>query len=200
MDYAALKRAVHHVKEHPEEIHKPELKFFKDYLLSLNAKLPTVSDDDLDAEIPDVLGDGGDAAKPAAPSEAEQVPEQIDEPDEVPEEPDPDVIAQDEVDPAEHEMGDTDRMVTDEEVELAQQAKEQGQLALESGDFAEAVRQYTQALKLNPGAAMLYASRGNVFLKMRRPNVRAAACRVGASDRELTGVCLCLQRVARHPH
>jgi len=206
MDYAALKRAVHHLKEHPDEIHKPELKFFKDYLLSLNAKLPTVSDDDLDAEIPDVLGGGGgggggggNAAKPAAPPEAEPAPEpEVVEPEEEPpEEPEPDVLAPDEVDPAEHEMGDTDRMVTDEEVEQAQQAKELGQQALESGDFAEAVRQFTQALKLNPGAAMLYASRGNVFLKMRRPNVRAVAWRVGAPDRGLTARSVPMRRARR---
>ena len=187
-------------------------RFFKDYLVSLGAKVP-VSDAEIDDELDEVLAEdeaahghshdhhghshgdhghshggdhghshggdhghshggdhghshGGDHGHSHGPSPRQPAP--VDEVEEV----DPDVLAEpDVVDPAEHATGDPTAEVTDEASDRAQEEKSLGQELLDSGDFTGAARHFTAAIKLNPTVANLYASRGNVFLKLRRPNV-----------------------------
>lgn len=68
------------------------------------------------------------------------------------------------------QMGDPSVEVTKENREAAQVPKSMAMDAILEGELDKAISHLTEAIVLNPKSAMLYASRANVFVKLKKPN------------------------------
>ncbi|GAB2292630.1 hypothetical protein Dimus_026867, partial [Dionaea muscipula] len=67
-------------------------------------------------------------------------------------------------------MGDPTLEVSEMDQDAAQAYKSEAILALTEGKLDEAIDHLTRAIMLNPHSAILYATRANVFLKLKKPN------------------------------
>ncbi|KAH7549425.1 hypothetical protein JRO89_XS13G0030400 [Xanthoceras sorbifolium] len=151
---AELKLLVEQCKSNPSLLHDPSLSFFKSYLQSLGARLPTKPKEDTssvdmsnagehyDAKKADVLGEDNDDI---VESDIELDTTDVVEPDNDPPQ----------------KMGDSLVEVTEEMRDAAQAF---------SGKLDEAIDQLTEAIMLNPTSAILYAARAGVFVKLKKPN------------------------------
>ncbi|MGH0176743.1 UNVERIFIED_CONTAM: hypothetical protein FKN15_001745 [Acipenser sinensis] len=63
--------------------------------------------------------------------------------------------------------------VTDEMIDQANEKKMDAMNALGEGDLQKALDLFTEAIKLNPCLAILYAKRASVFVRMQKPNAAA---------------------------
>ncbi|XP_014672231.1 PREDICTED: hsc70-interacting protein-like, partial [Priapulus caudatus] len=155
----------------PAILHAPQLAFFKDYLLSMGATIP------------------------APPSEAPKKPEEKPQPAPEPQpestpEPDPEseseeseleldmegVIEGDNEQP--EETGDASMEVTDEMIEASNEKRGEAMAALSNGELESAIKLFTEAMKMNPGSALLHAKRASVYLKMQKPNAAIRDCNI----------------------
>ncbi|KAJ3677422.1 hypothetical protein LUZ60_003146 [Juncus effusus] len=144
-----LRKFVAYCKSNPSSINDPSLSFFKDYLLSVGARIPTESSpkssntesnyEDLEDEIieSDLELDGD-----------------LVEPDSDPQQP----------------MGDFTKEVSEEDRDAAQMHKSNAMATISEGYFDEAVEELTKAILINPTSAILYATRASVFVKLKKPN------------------------------
>eukprot|EP00292_Cryptomonas_paramecium_P034464 CAMPEP_0113710516 /NCGR_PEP_ID=MMETSP0038_2-20120614/30201_1 /TAXON_ID=2898 /ORGANISM="Cryptomonas paramecium" /LENGTH=311 /DNA_ID=CAMNT_0000636583 /DNA_START=11 /DNA_END=944 /DNA_ORIENTATION=+ /assembly_acc=CAM_ASM_000170 len=183
----ALKTAVEVLKASPELLHTPELAFFKEYLVSMGAKIPPAKEKKPAPKVEEVDDD-----EPLSEEEKEE-PLPVD----------PDVIPESEADvsPAQ-ENGDASKEPSDDDYEKASAVKGEAmvnakrgllghgcltslgstppvtyryshrtlhlQEAQSSGEFETAVAKFTELIKLTPTAAN-YANRGMCFIKMKKP-------------------------------
>lgn len=67
-------------------------------------------------------------------------------------------------------MGDHDLQPTEEQCEESQDKRSQAVSAFVEKDYEKAVKLYTEAILLNPQAALLYAKRGQAYLALKKPN------------------------------
>nr|CAX71332.1 Mitochondrial import receptor subunit TOM34 [Schistosoma japonicum] len=152
-----LKQFVELLKTKPEILDTPELLFFKEWLVSLGANIPT-SQPNRSTEY-SVSDDSG--ADETSESEIE-----FDDDDKVL--PKEDVL--------DLEMGDKTIEVTDEMIEKADEKKSEAMEKMSEGAFGEAINLFTEAIKLNPQDALLYARRASCFIKMKKPSHAIADC------------------------
>ncbi|KAK2664564.1 hypothetical protein Ddye_003138 [Dipteronia dyeriana] len=160
---AELKFLVEQCKSNPSLLHDPSLAFFKSYLQSLGAQLPTkpkeetssvdMSDagEHYDAKKADLLGEDNDGF---VESDIELDTTDVMEPDNDPPQ----------------KMGDSSVEVTEEMWDAAQASKSKAMGAISEGKLDEAIDQLTEAIMLNPISAILYAARAGVFVKLKKPN------------------------------
>lgn len=73
-------------------------------------------------------------------------------------------------------MGDPTVQPTEEEISEAQAKRSEAVSAFVEKDFEKAIKLYTEAITLNPQAALLYAKRGQVYLEMKKPNACIRDC------------------------
>eukprot|EP00850_Spirogloea_muscicola_P003623 SM000014S00411 [mRNA] locus=s14:1240993:1244396:+ [translate_table: standard] len=163
----------------PAVLASPNLRFFRDYLEGLGAKLPAEaygSEPESDA--------GGAAQEPRHHEHAREesavpvVEEEQEEKDEgLPPEPELDMesVVEPDEEPSQ-KMGDPDIEVTDEMMDKAQLAKAEATEALASGDYEKALEGFTEAILNNPSSAIPYASRASLFVRMKKPNAAIADC------------------------
>ncbi|KAL9260761.1 TPR repeat-containing thioredoxin TDX-like protein [Drosera capensis] len=166
-----LKLFIEQCKSNPSILHDPSLSFFRHYLESLGAKIPTAGaggskkpeaytveerDEEIKDAEPDVVGGGED--------EEEEEDEIIESDIELEGE-----VVEPDNDPPQ-KMGDPSVEVTDENREAAQEAKAKAMEAISEGKLEEAIEHLTQAITLNPTSAIIYATRASVFIKMKKPN------------------------------
>ncbi|XP_031092864.1 TPR repeat-containing thioredoxin TDX isoform X2 [Ipomoea triloba] len=154
-----LKYFVDHCKANPSILHTPSLSFFRSYLESLGARIPPkVKTEEDDEEFHDYK-------KPNFPSDNsmdEDIVESDVELDSA------DVVEPDNDPP--QKMGDPSREVTEESQDAAQISKSKAVNAISEGNLNEAIDHLTEAIMLNPISAILYATRGSVFIKLKKPN------------------------------
>ncbi len=75
------------------------------------------------------------------------------------------------------EMGDANKVeVTEEEEERCNELKQEAQSAFFEGNYEKAVELYTEAIKLNPQSALLFAKRANCFIHLQKPNAAIRDC------------------------
>ncbi|KAJ6411202.1 hypothetical protein OIU84_007876 [Salix udensis] len=67
-------------------------------------------------------------------------------------------------------MGDPAVEVTEEMRDAAQSEKSKAMDAISEGKLEEAIDHITEAIMLNPTSAILYATRGSVFVKLKKPH------------------------------
>ncbi|KAL1791685.1 hsc70-interacting protein [Sigmodon hispidus] len=77
---------------------------------------------------------------------------------------------------ASQEMGDENSEITEEMVDQADEKKGAASESLYDGELQEAIGLLTDAIKLNPPLAILYAKRASVFVKLQKPNAAIRDC------------------------
>lgn len=175
---AQLKLFVQLCESNPAVLQDPSLRFFRNYLEKLEAKLP-----------PSAFGKSGTSkANEGEESDGDmpELEEQFRSPKEGPamgafgtesgdfedesdvEFDNTDVVPPDDNPP--QTMGDISMEVTDDMRESAQIAKGKAMEAIAEGNLEMAVSLLTEAILCNPTSAILYANRAGVFVKMKKPN------------------------------
>jgi suppressor of tumorigenicity protein 13 len=166
-----LKQFVQFCKVNPDALNMPELAFFKQWLESMNATIPSKGEkpETTQEEAPEKM-------KPEEPqvidsSSSEEEPEEA----ESDVESDREGVMQDSEVPNQ-EMGDPDVEVTDEMIEQADNKRSEALAAMSEGKFEEAVVAFTEVIKANPTSAPMLAKRASCFLKLKRPNAAIKDC------------------------
>ncbi|XP_012279924.1 putative protein FAM10A4 [Orussus abietinus] len=77
---------------------------------------------------------------------------------------------------APQKMGNPTVQPTEEEIAESQEKRSQAVSAFVEKDYEKALELYTEAIVLNPHAALLYAKRGQVFLLLNKPNACIRDC------------------------
>uniref|UniRef100_A0A2I2YG95 STI1 domain-containing protein n=1 Tax=Gorilla gorilla gorilla TaxID=9595 RepID=A0A2I2YG95_GORGO len=77
---------------------------------------------------------------------------------------------------APQEMGDENAEITEETMDQANDKKVAAIEALNDGELQKAIDLFTDAIKLNPRLAILYAKRASVFVKLQKPNAAIRDC------------------------
>lgn len=186
-----LRQFVAIIKANPIILHTPDLKFFKDWLASLGAKLPEApkqkeeekteeKEESGDEEMPD-LEDVDDSKEKTQSTEgtSEKKKDESDEEEEIVESD----IELEELDGVvtnetiqELEMGDDDLEVTEEMMDESNAKRSEAMAAMSEGNFDSAIQIFTEAIKKNPHSANLYAKRACVLTKAKRPGAALADC------------------------
>jgi len=170
-----VKEFVELLKNKPILIFQPELKFLRDYLAAVGAKLPKMPEP---AE-GGTKGSGDSAPKqeyPRKEPKVETFEEEMEmEPDEpFPELPQEGVIAEDDEDPSQ-DMG-TDAEASEDAMEKSNELKREAVGLFGEEKWQECVAKYTEAIKLNGHAAVLFAKRGQAYLRLEKPNACIKDC------------------------
>ncbi|TYI53676.1 hypothetical protein E1A91_D11G021200v1 [Gossypium mustelinum] len=163
-----LKEFIDQCKANPSILSDPSLSFFRDYLQSLGANLPSSAcgheagdskSSYVMEESDEEVADGGEKIN------LEEEEEEIIESDI---ELEGDVVEPDNDPP--QKMGDSSVEVNDENRDAAQLAKAKAMDAISEGKLEEAIENLTQAILLNPTSAIMYGTRASVYIKMKKPN------------------------------
>ncbi|XP_069557460.1 hsc70-interacting protein [Brachyistius frenatus] len=166
-----LKGFVQMCESNPAILHLPEMSFFRTWLMGMDATIPPPPKTGGSCQGGCPCGPSPTAASPPEPeppllsesgeSELEIENEGVIEPDT--DEP--------------QEMGDTENTeVSEEMMEKANEKKIEAINALGEGDLQKALDLFTEAIKLNPCAAIMYAKRASVFIQMQKPNAAIRDC------------------------
>lgn len=73
-------------------------------------------------------------------------------------------------------MGNLTLQPSEEEIAESQAKRSEAVSAFVEKDYEKAIQFYTEAIVLNPQAALLYAKRGQVFLILNKPNACIRDC------------------------
>lgn len=73
-------------------------------------------------------------------------------------------------------MGNPTLQPTEEEIAESQAKRSEAVSAFSEKDYEKAAALYTEAIVLNPQAALLYAKRGQIYLLMQKPNACIRDC------------------------
>jgi len=73
-------------------------------------------------------------------------------------------------------MGKPDAAVNDEDMDKADELKREAVGLFGEQKFEESVAKYTEAIKLNGSSALLFAKRGQAFVKLNKPNACIRDC------------------------
>jgi len=159
------------LKTKPEILHKPELKFFRDFLEGLGCSIPPPP-----KKTPEPAPKEAETNKPkeTAQEEPEDVEMSSDESDV---ELDMEGVLENPDKEETHEMGDRDKKeMTDEEMEQFDEARSAAMRTFSEGEWEKAIGQFTEAIQLNPNSAAMFAKRGACFLKLEKPNACVRDC------------------------
>ena len=77
---------------------------------------------------------------------------------------------------ASQEMGDENVEITEEMMDQANDKKVAAIAALNDGELQKAIDLFTDAIKLKPRLAILYAKRASVFIRLQKPNAAIRDC------------------------
>jgi len=174
-DVLKLRTFVELVRKHTEILHAPQLGFLRDFITSFGGVIPPApSTGKPAAEDKSKGSEKKDEQQPAPEPESEESDVELDttgviESDVLVEEGDPFVPG-------------IDVTVSEEDKESADAKKMEAINAFNEGNFEEAVKLYSEAIKINPGQALLYAKRGQCYLKLQKPNACIRDCTVALSQ------------------
>lgn len=73
-------------------------------------------------------------------------------------------------------MGDPNVEMSEADEEKLMQVKQEAAEAFACGDFQKAVEGFTNAIKLNPHSALMFAKRANCYLNLQKPNACIRDC------------------------
>ncbi|KAJ6658874.1 hypothetical protein lerEdw1_019510 [Lerista edwardsae] len=154
-------------KQNPALLHVEELRFFRDWVESMGGTIPPAPSN-TSSERPDEA-----KTEEKKPEEPPKPPEPASEESDL-EIDNEGVIEPDTDEP--QEMGDENVEVTEEMMDQANEKKTEAINALGEGELQKAIDLFTEAIKLNPQLAILYAKRASVFVKMQKPNAAIRDC------------------------
>ncbi|KAM9843177.1 hsc70-interacting protein isoform 2-T2 [Aulostomus maculatus] len=166
-----LKGFIQMCQSNPSILHLPEMGFFRTWLQSMGATIPPLSRTADSCQ-------GGCPCGPSPTSSSPPEPESpaLSESDESEIEIDQEgVIEPDNVEP--QEMGQFDNVeVTEDMMDQANEKKIEAINALGEGDLQKALDLFTEAIRLNPCVAIMYAKRASVYIQMQKPNAAIQDC------------------------
>uniref|UniRef100_A0A3P9JN29 ST13 Hsp70 interacting protein n=1 Tax=Oryzias latipes TaxID=8090 RepID=A0A3P9JN29_ORYLA len=164
---AELKAFVNLCESSPEILHLPEMSFFRSWLQNIVLTVTVMFDFQGGCPCgPSSTASSAPEPEPHVPSESEESDIEIDQDG---------VIEPDTIEP--QEMDDLDSIeVTEEMMDQANEKKVEAIDALGEGDLQKALDLFTEAIKLNPRLAILYAKRASVYIKMQKPNAAIRDC------------------------
>jgi len=173
---AELKIFCEALKASPQLLHLPELDFFRKFLQSYGGRIPVVktANDKPKEECP--AHDHDNCCKP---SHSEKHPETHQAAPPAPAPVPMEIVDNDLMQPdndAPLDMGDASIEVTEEKSDEAMMLKSNALKLYKEGQFQESVNAYTLAIKCNPQSAILFASRAQVLLDMKKPNAAIRDC------------------------
>ncbi|XP_023022396.2 putative protein FAM10A4 [Leptinotarsa decemlineata] len=160
-----LKQFIEVCKSNPDILHLPELKFFKDYIESFGSTVP-------------------ESSKMSSGTKTE-TKEKVEEPVEEMIESDPEseleldmtgCVEPDKLD-ENQKMGDPSKEeVSEEDSDKADEKRVEAMSLLSEGNIEKAIEIFTEAIELNPNSALLFAKRGQAYLKLTKPNACIRDC------------------------
>ncbi|XP_056379706.1 hsc70-interacting protein isoform X2 [Hyla sarda] len=159
-----LREFVRLCQSNPAVLHRSELGFFAEWLLSMGASIPSPPPEESPPE-PSKEEPVKDNNVPPEKPESEESDLEIDNEG---------VVAADEDAP--QEMGNDELEVTEEMMDQANDKKMEAITALGNGELQNAIDLFTEAIKLNPQLAILYAKRASVYVKLEKPNAAIRDC------------------------
>ncbi|XP_029996526.1 hsc70-interacting protein isoform X1 [Sphaeramia orbicularis] len=166
-----LKGFVQLCESNPGILHLPEMSFFRTWIQGMGATIPP----------PPKGGDSCKGGCPCGPSSTSASAPQPEPP--VPSESEESEIEIDkegviELDTDElQEMGEYENIeVSEEMMDQANEKKMEAINALGEGELQKALDLFTEAIKLNPCVAIMYAKRASVYIKMQKPNAAIRDC------------------------
>ncbi|CAB4066197.1 ST13 [Lepeophtheirus salmonis] len=160
------------LKQCPHIIHLPELDFFRDYILEMGGKIPTQ-----ESSKPTEPKKETKAEEPKVEKE-EKMEEVVEEDEEMESEVELDLegVIEDN-DDTEHEMGDPSKVeLSESEMELFENKRSEAMSSYSSGDWEKSVDFFTEAIKINPTSAAMFAKRGTCYLKIKKPKACIRDC------------------------
>ncbi|KOC66161.1 Hsc70-interacting protein [Habropoda laboriosa] len=168
----------------PAILHQPEFSFVKEFIEHFGGNIPKAKIDESPSKEPK------DANVPKE-SKPEPKPIPKEEPkEEAKAEPEPEAGAESEesdleldmtgvIEPdtdAPQKMGNLTLQPTEEEIAESQAKRSEAVSAFAEKDYEKAIELYTEAIVLNPQAALLYAKRGQIYLILNKPNACIRDC------------------------
>lgn len=170
-----LKSFTDAVKNNPNLLHTPQLLFFKHFIESFGGKVPTYEEHSIpktrvepeesssSSKVEEEIGEGEEIVESDVELDNTGV---IDNPDEVTDEvPLPDVGLE----------------VSEEDAEKASEKRAEAISAFNESSYENAAKLYTEAIGFNPGLALMYAKRGQCYLKLNKPNACIRDCTIALS-------------------
>ncbi|XP_061567296.1 hsc70-interacting protein [Cololabis saira] len=170
-----LKSFVKLCESNPQILHLPEMSFLRTWLHDMGATIPPPANTKESCQGGCPCGPAPKAAaaappppepEPPAPSESEESELEIEQ----------DGVIEPDDDEPQDMGGSEDTEITDEMMDQANEKKVEAIDALGEGDLQKALDLFTEAIKLNPRVAVLYAKRASVFIKMQKPNAAIRDC------------------------
>ncbi|XP_044271609.1 putative protein FAM10A4 [Tribolium madens] len=155
-----LKQFVDVCKANPDILSLPDLNFFKEFIESFGGKVPTPSK--MSSEAPN-------AQTEQVGSDVESEPEsdlELDTEGCV----DPDPLDENQ------KMGDPNKEVSEEDSDKSDEKRVEAIKQFSEGNYDKAIELYTEAIELNPSSALLFAKRGQAYLKQTKPNACIKDC------------------------
>ncbi|EZA59068.1 hypothetical protein DMN91_008160 [Ooceraea biroi] len=153
-------------------LHDPKLFFIKELIEHYGGKIPEPKANDSSAK-----SESKSAFEPEAEPEVE--PEYQAESESEEEESDVELdmtgVIEPDQDPPQ-KMGNLTLQPTEEEIAESQAKRSEAVSAFVEKDYEKAIQLYTEAIVLNPQAALLYAKRGQIFLLLNKPNACIRDC------------------------
>lgn len=189
-DICALENATAKVRKHPHLLQKPELDFFKVFLVGLGAKLPgrvhaaTVALDEGDAA-------SGHASLPPAQKVMETL-DCLDSDDE-----DPEHLIEEAEPLAPLPASILEGEPSGVQMEACKAPRAAAAAALDAGDVDGAITKLTEALLTGGASALVFARRGELLLKQRRPLAAIQDCTVALRMSPQCGKALRIRGIAR---
>lgn len=158
-----LKSFIDVCAKNPDILHKPELSFFKKFIESLGGTIPEAT------AMPSESSQPTPTAEPTADETAESEEESDLELDNEgcvpPDQDDPNQV-----------MGDPTKEVTEEDIEKADEKRREAMSQLAEGNIEKAIELFSEAIQINPNSALLFAKRGQAYLKLSKPNACVKDC------------------------
>lgn len=162
-----LRAFVKMCRQDPSVLHTEEMRFLREWVESMGGKVPPAthkakSEENTKEEKRDKTTEENIKTEELSSEESDL---EIDNEGVI--EPDTD---------APQEMGDENAEITEEMMDEANEKKGAAIEALNDGELQKAIDLFTDAIKLNPRLAILYAKRASVFVKLQKPNAAIRDC------------------------
>uniref|UniRef100_A0A8I3MV25 Hsp70-interacting protein N-terminal domain-containing protein n=2 Tax=Canis lupus familiaris TaxID=9615 RepID=A0A8I3MV25_CANLF len=144
-----LRAFVKMCKQDPSVLHTEEMRFLREWVESMGGKIPPKAEENIKTDEP-----SSEESDLEIDNEGVIVPDTD----------------------APQEMGDENVEITEEMMDQANDKKVAAIDALNDGELQKAIDLFTDAIKLNPRLAILYAKRASVFIKLQKPNAAIRDC------------------------
>nr|CAH7750371.1 unnamed protein product [Callosobruchus chinensis] len=160
-----LKQFIDICKSTPAILHLPELIFFREFIESLGGKIPN----------PPRMSAGPKVEVPEEPT-AKPAEEPVESDTESELELDmTGCVEPDKLD-ENQKMGDPEKEVTDEDRDKADEKRIEAMQQLSEGNVEKSIDLFTEAIESNPQSALLFAKRGQAYLRLMKPNACIRDC------------------------